>query len=121
MLTDEVCAVLKAAACELHLKKWDRMPIASDVCDGIIETKWDTHAVESRSGVLFRTQLEGEKGDYFVNFLLHTKDLEHGAEMLRELNEQEDWGVLERQTAHFPVEEMYRFYNLRHRTRPSLH
>ena len=114
MIADKVCAALKMAACDLHLKKWDRMHIVSDVCDGIIETAWDTHSVGARSGVLFRTQIGSETGDYMVNFLLNTNDLERGAEVLREMEErgEEVWGIA---ASPFPCEALYRFYDL-HRT-----
>ena len=114
MISDDVRAALKMAACDLHRKKWDRMHIVSDVCDGIIETAWDTHMVGSRSGVLFRTQIGSEAGEYHVNFLLNTEDLERGAEVLREMEERGEqvWGT---SPAPFPCPALYRFYDL-HRT-----
>lgn len=114
MITDQVRAVLKMAARDLHLKKWDRMHIVSDVCDGIIETTWESHVVGTRSGVLFRTQIGSEQGDYMVNFLLNTDDLNRGVEVLREMEERglEAWGTA---SERFPCPELYRFYDL-HRT-----
>ncbi len=114
MITDDIRAALKMAACDLHLKKWDRMHIVSDICDGIIETSWDTHTVGTRSGVLFRTQIGSDKGEYMVNFLLNTDDLERGAEVLREMEEKGEavWG---KSAAPFPCPALYRFYDL-HRT-----
>jgi len=114
MITDQVRAALKMAACDLHLKKWDRMHIVSDVCDGIIETAWDTHVVGTRSGVLFRTQIGSEQGEYMVNFLLHEDDLNRGAEVLREMEERGEqvWGTA---SERFPCPALYRFNDL-HRT-----
>jgi hypothetical protein len=114
MISDDVRAALKMAACDLHLKKWDRMHIVSDTCDGIIETAWDTHLVGTRSGVLFRTQIGSEDGEYMVNFLLSTDDLERGAEVLREMEERGEsvWG---RAPTPFPCPALYRFHDL-HRT-----
>lgn len=114
MITDEVRSALKMAACDLHFKKWERMHIVSDVCDGIIETAWETHTVGTRSGVLFRTQIGSEQGEYMVNFLLNTDDLERGAEVLREMEEQGEkpWGT---SAGRFPCPALYRFHDL-HRT-----
>ena len=112
VLTDEIRAVLKMAACELHLKQWDRMHIHSEVCEGVIETAWATKVVGARSGVLFRTQIDSEEGEYLVNFLLNDDDLERGAEFLRELREAgaAPTGVAEEP---FPCRDLYRFYDLR--------
>lgn len=117
MIDDQTRATLKAAACNLHLKRIDRMVITSDVCGGIIQTNWDTHLVGERSGILFRCQVERDEGDFFVNFLLNTRDLEAGAEVIREMEER---GFGQWETAHepFPVQELYQFYDLRKR---SLH
>jgi hypothetical protein len=120
MIDDEVRSVLKMAACHLHLKRWDRMNITSDVCEGIITTKWNTYAVGSRSGVLFRSQVKDESGkDYFVNFLLNEDDLRRGAEVIREMEERGD-GDWVTGDGRIPVEELYRFYDL-HRTAKKLH
>lgn len=116
MITDEVRAALKMAACDLHLKKWERMHIVSDVCNGIIETAWDTHLVGTRSGVLFRTQIDSETGDYRVNFLLSTDDLERGAEVLREM-EEKGQGVWGTSPEPFPCPALYQFYDLNRTSR----
>lgn len=112
MIDDETRATLKAAACNLHLQSIDRMTISSDVCGGIIQTNWDKHSVGSRSGVLFRCQVEHDEGDFFVNFLLHTRDLEAGAEIIREMEERgfDRWDESHEK---FPVPELYKFYDLR--------
>src|SRR3989338_10824593 len=101
MIPDEVRAALKMAACDLHLKRWDKMHIVSDVCEGIIETAWETQTVGTRSGVLFRTQLGCEAGEYLVNFLLSVDDLTRGAEIIRE-TEERGVGVWGRSEERFP-------------------
>ena len=111
IIDDDVRAALKMAACDLYLNKWDRMNIVNDVCNGVIETKWDTHSVGARSGVLFRTQIDSETGNYMVNFLFSTKDLERGADILREMKEQEGSGLAVA-SGRFPCEALYQFYDL---------
>jgi len=113
MISDDVRNALKAAACDLHLKKWDEMRIENDIISGIIKTEWDTHMVGGRSGVLFRAQVDCEDGtDYMVNFLFHERDLERGAEIIRQMAEREgdDW---QDSPVHFPVPALYEFYDLR--------
>ncbi len=112
MLPDAVCAALKKAACELHLKSRDRMPLVGHL-DGVIETYWASHMVGARSGVLFHSQFDWEGGGCKVNFLLSTSDLERGAEVLREMMEGEGEKWLD-SAEPFPVPELYRFYDLRH-------
>lgn len=113
MISDEVRNVLKAAACDLHLKRCDEMRIENDFVSGIIKTEWDTHIVGSRSGVLFRAQVDCEDGiDYQVNFLFHEKDLERGAEIIRQMEEHGDGDWIEDST-HIPCPELYRFHDLR--------
>lgn len=121
LLPDEVRNVLKVAACDLHLKRWDRMNIASDIIDGLIETKWDTHLVGTRSGVLFRAQIDCEDGtDYKVNFLLSEEDLKRGADLIRQMEEGRGgtWGE---SPSRFPVPELYKFYDLRAAAGRTLH
>lgn len=108
LLDERVRIGLKKAACELHLRGWDKMNmIDSKVCTGTIETEWKTFSVGARSGVLFKAQITEETGDYKVNFLLNTRDLERGAEVLREMEEGGDMWV--RSTERFPVPELYEF------------
>lgn len=116
MISDDVRAALKMAACDLSLKKWERMHIVNDVCNGIIQTAWDTHIVGTRSGVLFRAQIESETGDYKINFLLSTADLERGAEIIREMHEKEGTPWSETSSP-FPCSELYQFYDLSERSR----
>ena len=117
IIDDDTRATLKAAACNLHLQRIDRMVITSDVCGGIIQTNWDSHTVGGRSGVLFRCQIERDAGDFFVNFLLNTNDLEAGAEIIREMEER-GFGRWDTSQERFPVPELYKFSDLRKR---SLH
>lgn len=112
VITDEVRAALKMAACNLSLKKIDRSKINSEVCDGIIQTAWDSHIVGSRSGILFRAQITEKSGDYFVNFLLNEDDLKQGGELLRQLEEKRggSWTAVQEP---FPLKELHVFYDLR--------
>jgi hypothetical protein len=116
ILQEDVRAALKLAACNLSLNKWDRMHIASDACSGIIETAWNPYPVGTRSGILFRAQIDSGQGEYKVNFLLNTKDLERGAAFLREMEErgQYGWGEV---PGRVPCDALYQFYDLRQTTR----
>jgi hypothetical protein len=103
--------MLKAAACDLHLKQWDEMRMTgSDVCVGIVRTDWKSYTIGSRSGVLFKATLTEESGDYQVNFLLSHKDLERGAEIFAEM--EENPGEWESHEGRIPLEELYRFEDL---------
>lgn len=86
MISDEVRSALTVAACRLQLNRHDASRISSDVCDGYIETAWDTHLVGTRSGVLFKTQLDCDEGTYEVNFLLSEDDLASGAAELERIS-----------------------------------
>jgi len=115
MITDEVRSALKFAACDLHYKKWDSMRIVgNDACDGVIETQWMSYTVGARSGILFRAQISAESGDYRVNFLFNGKDLERGAEVIREMEESEGAGWRTGE-GKIPVPELYRFDDLGYR------
>ncbi len=89
IVPESVRDTLKITACDLHRKRWNRMPVIGDTCEGTLETRWDTHSVGSQSGVLFRAQITTDNGTWRVNFLLNVRDLERGAEMIREYEEGE--------------------------------
>ncbi len=113
VLPDPVRTALRNAACDLYLKKWDRMHLRGDLLEGIIQTAWTTHLIGTRSGVLFRAHVDCEDGtDYMVNFLLHERDLERGADIIRQHEEgaAEEW---HNAPGGFPVPELYEFHNLR--------
>ena len=88
------------------------MRIVSEVCNGLIETEWHTKTIGARSGVLFKAQIDNVQGDYFVNFLLSTDDLERGAEVLREMIERGE-RIGELLAGPAPCPELYHFRNLR--------
>ena len=111
LIADGVRNSLKAAACNLTLKKWDKMHIVNDHCTGRIQTAWTTHNVGGRSGVLFRAQVESDDGEYLVNFLLSTEDLERGAEILRKM-EEGGQGMWADGSGQIPCPELYEFYDL---------
>lgn len=111
LVPENICAALKKAACELHLKSRDRMPLVGEL-DGVIETHWSSHFVGTRSGILFRSQFDWEGGGCKINFLLSTEDLKRGAETLREMIEQEGGKWIESPEP-FPVPELFKFYDLR--------
>jgi len=112
LISDEIRTVLKIAACNLNLKRQDRMQITHDICDGILQTGWDTHVVGGRSGVLFRAQIGCDTAEgYRVNFLLSEEDLKRGADVLREMEERGSpvWGLSE---GRISCDALYIFYDL---------
>jgi hypothetical protein len=112
IISEDVLASLKLAACELAYNKIDRTSINTDFCEGVIQTEWKSRSVGGFAGVLFNAQIFGEGEDYFVNFLLNETDLARGADIIREIHDgnKGNWGIsLER----IPVEELYEFRNLR--------
>lgn len=114
IIPEEVCAALKKAACELHLKKMERMQMRSGVCEGVIQTDGETLSLSARRGVLFRSQFDWDGGGCKVNFLLSVDDLENGAETLRRMMEEEyedgEWLLSDEP---IPIPELYEFYDLR--------
>lgn len=119
LVPDMVRDALKMTACLLHLERRDRTLISSDVCDGTVSTEWATHAVGSRSGILFRASISASGGDWRVNFLLHTRDLECGADILRE-REAVSLGPWRRSEGRIPCAALYEFSDLS-RARRILH
>jgi len=112
ILPDDVRTALKLSACELSWKKRDCRHIVSDVCEGFIETKWETRIVGVRSGILFHSQITiGNGSNCRVNFLLSVDDLARGEKILREMEESGayNWSMNEER---FPIEDLYRFDNL---------
>lgn len=121
MLSDEVCAALKMAACRLHLERKDRTQLFTEVLDGVIETEWKTYPVGARSGVLFHAHVDCKDGiDFKVNFLLNMDDLKRGADFLRQLEEQTEtpWGI---SSAPFPLSALYQFRDLRQGASRTMH
>ena len=114
MLSDDVRTALKIAACELHLKRAERMRIKSHVCEGFIETEWKTKVIGARSGVLFRCQIDSGGGNYRVNFLFSEKDLRRGADIIREIDEEGDmpWRMSETSRESHPVKELFDFCDI---------
>lgn len=112
MLDENVMLVLKVAACDLYHDQVERKKIGHALCEGYIQTEWATHAVGTRSGILFHCQIESEGGEYFVNFLLSIKDLEAGADVLRKIAESGRYGV-GIGLGTLPIPAFYRFRDLR--------
>ncbi len=110
MLDDRVKLSLKVAACELYLDGFDQKLISSDVCTGLIQTTWQTHMLGTRAGILFKSQIDNEAGEYFVNFLLSSVDLKTGSELLRKLMEEPLY--MARGCGTVPIKELYRFEDL---------
>jgi hypothetical protein len=117
LLSDQVCAELKKAACELYLKKRENMHMRGGLCEGVIQTEWETCVVAACRGIIFRTQFDWDGGGCKVNFLLREEDLERGAEVIREMMEQVGSDKWATSPEPFPVPELYEFYDLR----PRLH
>ena len=66
IVSDEIRLTLKAAACQLYAQKVERALIRSNHCGGIIQTEWKTATLGTRTGMVFKSQLEGDQGEYFV-------------------------------------------------------
>lgn len=116
IIPEDICNHLQFAACDLQLRRADRMKIVGDgPCNGIIETDWQSHLIGTRGGILFRAQVDGEEGEYFINFLLSEDDLKHGAKMIMDRCKEKniDW---ETTPGKFPLSELYDFRDLK-RTR----
>lgn len=112
ILSDRVRGALESYACKLHLDRVDRIKITSPACGGYIQTEWKTYTIGMSTGVFFRCQVEIDGGDCLVNFLLNKKDLEVGAETIREMEENGPggWNISQ---GRLPVDELYVFYDLR--------
>ncbi len=116
LLPDELMYALKMAACTLHLEKKKQLLFQSDECDGLIKTDWTDHLLGTRSGILFRAEVSSNAQEWQVNFLLHERDLEHGARILEAggvLPDDSDGGVA---NFRLPLEALYQFEDLRPRT-----
>lgn len=111
IVSDEIRNALKIAACRLRLDKVTAARIVSNVCSGYIETDNSYHMVGTRGGILFKTQVSGDGGDYKVNFLLGEDDLDRGAAFLEEL-EEDDNSIWIREPGEIPIPELQRFLNL---------
>ncbi len=115
LLPEEVKLSLKVAACELHLRGLDEMLLSDDHCMGLIKTSWNTVSYGNRSGILFKSSVESETGEYRVNFLLNRIDLETGSALIRRLKE--DPTVVLTGKGRLPIDELYQFEDLyRYRT-----
>jgi hypothetical protein len=114
LVSEEIRNHLQLAAADLTLRKWDRMKIVGNKspCEGIIETDWKHHLIGTRGGILFRSQVEGENGEYFINFLLSEEDLKEGAKTLQKQYEENgfDWQASREP---FPLAELYEFRDLK--------
>lgn len=107
VISTGVRSTLKMFACALHRTRQDKMLITSDFCSGHIETTWATHLIGTKGGVLFRAQLDDERGDFYqVNFLYSTDDLEKGANKFREMDEEEVWV---QSAGRLPLDLLYEF------------
>lgn len=113
IIPEDVRAELTKAACELHLKKMERMQMRGGVCEGVIQTNGETASLGARTGVLFRSQFDWESGGCKVNFLLSEEDLENGATTLRRMMEEREGGEWLLSPEPFPVPELYDFHDLR--------
>jgi hypothetical protein len=113
MIEDSVKDALKMSACLLQVKRVDRMRISTSVCTGVIETEWKTYVVGGRSGVLFSAQVDSDKGEYQVNFLLNEDDLQRGGEVIKEMEEGRGKLRYATRMGKLPVDELYKFHDLR--------
>lgn len=114
LLSDEERNTLKAAACLLALDTKDENSFVTRTAEGTVKTEWKSYVIGGRSGILFRAQFDTEtQKDCQVNFLLSKKDLERGAEILRELEEGggDEWDTVSSRAC-LP-RELYQFEDLR--------
>lgn len=114
ILSNEVAASMKMAACILFKFKRKRMKFGSGLCDGILETDWESKMIGARSGILFYADIHVESGPCNVNFILSEDDLEEGARRLQEgTYDPANSGSWSRFRHKFPDESLYQFRNLR--------
>ena len=90
MLSEAIRLVLQVAAYKLSLDGFDSSRITSTVCEGYIETDWQSHLIGTRGGILFKTILTSEDGDYAVNFIISEDDLAAGKEFIRGVEESDE-------------------------------
>lgn len=117
VIPDELIHVAKMAACKLHLEKKNNLLFESPLCNGYISTSWEDHRIGSRSGIFFSIQASMEDMEWQINFLLHTREIEHGATLLEKGEELDPDDYIGIQLPYrIPVERLYQFGDLRKRT-----
>ncbi len=120
IVPDELKCAIKMAACQLHLDKRQHLLFESEFCSGYITTTWDSVRLGGCSGILFSVELDSDIDkktlSWRINFLLNTRDLEHGA-LLLEQGEYKDTDVMFTAELPFrlPIEQLYAFNDLRSR------
>lgn len=83
LLDDSIGSALRKAACVLSHKGLDAAPFREKYCEGFIETNWKLVVYGSKAGIVFRTQVAADGGEFKVNFLMSREDLKRGADILR--------------------------------------
>ncbi len=118
MIPDNICDHLQFSACDLFLRKQDRMKIVGNgPCQGVIETDGKHYMVGTRGGILFKAQVTTDGGEYQVNFLLGEDDLvEFGKVMMDQIQNGEMKNVWGQGRGKIPLSELYNFADLK-RTR----
>lgn len=118
LIDDEVRHALKMAACMLSQAKTTEMLFEWRECQGVIKTDWQFYRVQGMAGYLFKAEAALPNApDYQVNFLLSETDLLEGVKLLEAGKPVPDFagtiGVPESKHTRLPIEEFYRFENLR--------
>jgi hypothetical protein len=113
VISDKVRTALKVAACELKERELGEIRVSTSVLQGVIKTDWKSYMVGARSGVLFKAHIDHEDGsDYLINFLLNQRDLENGAGIIRQMEEEGGFSWKRILGGQVPVPEFYQFENL---------
>ncbi len=108
MVSDDVRHTLETAAYKLTLDRQDKNHFKSRTCEGYLETGWRSVTVGTRTGILFKSVVDSGDGPFSVNFLVNSKDLDRGAEVLREIENGRNESVRVSEDAKLP-DEMYDF------------
>ena len=85
LIDERVRTALEITAYKMHLDGWEATRFKVDTCEGYIENSGKTQSIAAITGLLYKAQVESDEGVYRINFLINARDLERGAERLKEI------------------------------------
>ena len=74
-LSDEVTDVLLRTTRTMLRKGKERQSVRSDVCEGVVETRFRIANLGSLIGFVFRAEVESDAGKTTVRFLIDSQDI----------------------------------------------